>query len=129
MLDERFSAEAFAVCGLNTKQSLQLAKDLASEIQNELHIAITSKLLNIVERLNGMGHNLKLYGPPIPGDISYRDAVEDESGYHCKLRVGVDTVISTGYAHLCTDQPLDDPAIDWLDPNSWPDTESSHDHT
>jgi hypothetical protein len=56
-------------------------------------------------------------------DISYRDDWEDDSGYHCKLRVAVDTVISTGYSHFDTDQPSSDPDIDWLNPNSWPNSD------
>ena len=121
MIDERFSAEVFAAKQLNTKQSLDLAHDLATEIQEELHSIIADHLHKIIVRLNAMGHKLTLYETPVPGDISYHDATQDESGYHCKLRVGVDTVVSTGYSHFDIDQPLKDPNIDWLDPKSWPD--------
>jgi hypothetical protein len=113
------------VKGLNTKQSLELAYELGTEIQDELHAVITDHLLKIVERLNAMGHDLKLFDPPVPGDISYRDDWEDDSGYHCKLRVAVDTVISTGYSHCDTDRPSSDPDIDWLNPNSWPNSDSA----
>jgi hypothetical protein len=40
--------------------------------------------------------------------------------YHCKLRVAVDTIISTGYFHTEADHPSSDPDIDWLDLNRWP---------
>lgn len=125
MIDDNFSAASFAAKGLNTKQSLELAHQLGAEIQDELHAVITDHLLKIVERLNAMGHNLKLYVPPVPGDISYRDDWEDDSGYHCKLRVAVDTIISTGYSHTDTDQTSSDPDIDWLDPNSWPNHDNA----
>jgi hypothetical protein len=125
MIDERFSASSFAAKGLNTKQSCELAYELGTEIQDELQAVITDHLLKIVERLNAMGHNLKLFDPRVPGDISYRDDWEDDSGYHCKLRVAVDTVISTGYSHFDTDQPSSDPDIDWLNPNSWPNSDSA----
>lgn len=105
--------------GLNTKQSLKLAHELATEIQDELHAVISDHLLKIVGRLNAMGHNLKFYDPPVPGDIHYRDDWEDGSGYHCKLRVAVDTVISTAYSHTESDHLSNDPDIDRLDPNSW----------
>jgi hypothetical protein len=124
MIDDRFSAASFAAKGLNTKQSLELAYELGTEIQDELHAVITDHLLKIVGRLNAMGHNLKLFDPPVPGDISYRDDWKDDSGYHCKLRVAVDTVISTGYSHTESDQTSSDPDIDWLNPNSWPNSDN-----
>jgi hypothetical protein len=120
MIDEKFSAEAFAARGLNTKQSLELANDLADEIQIELHTIIAEHLEIIVSRLIEMGHQLKLYEVPRPGDISYHDAADSERGYQCKLRIGVDTVISTGYSHFDTDQPSKDSEIDWINPESWP---------
>jgi hypothetical protein len=125
MIDDKFSAASFAAKGLNTKQSLELAYELGTEIQDELHAVITDHLLKIVGRLNAMGHNLKPYEPPVPGDISYRDDWEDDSGYHCKLRVAVGTVISTGYSHCDVDQPSSDPDIDGLNPNSWPNSYSA----
>jgi hypothetical protein len=125
MIDERFSAASFAAKELNTKQSLELAYELETEIQDELHAVITDHLHKIVARLNAMGHNLKLFDPPAPGDISYRDDWEDDSGYHCKLRVAVDTIISTGYSHTEADQTSSDPDIDWLNPNSWPNSSNA----
>lgn len=127
MIDERFSASEFATRGLNTKQSLELANALANEVLEDLHSTIACRLLEIIEGLNAMGHNLKLYGEASPGDISYHDATEDEFGNHCKLRVAVDTVISTGYSHFDIARPSNDEEIDWLDPNSWPDKEKGSD--
>lgn len=100
MIDERFSAKAFQITGIDSSASKELASLLAEEIQNELHRAIEPAFLAIVEKLNSMGHCLKPYTEPKPGEISYRDDIESTSGYHCKLRVAVDSVVSTGYGHL-----------------------------
>jgi hypothetical protein len=125
MIDDRFSAASFGAKGLNTKQSLELAYELEAEIQDELHAVITDHLHKILGRLNAMGHNLKLFDPLVPGDISFRDDWEDDSGYHCKLRVAVDTIISTGYSHTESDQTSSDPDIDWLNPDSWPNSSNA----
>jgi hypothetical protein len=100
MVDERFSADAFERCGLDTQAAQDLADILADEIQREMHQVVTDHFLAIIERLNRMGHGLKPLQPPAPGEIAFRDEWEDETGYHCKLRVAWDSVISTGYSHL-----------------------------
>ena len=99
MLDERFSAFAFASCGIDSKEARLLADLLAEEIQKEMQDVIARHCKSIIQRLNAMGHNLK---PEVItlGELSYRDDYEDETGYHCKLRVALDLVVSTGYAHL-----------------------------
>jgi len=103
MIDERFSASSFASRGLDTEAARELADLLAEEVQREMHRVIEAHFLEIIGRLNSMGHSLKPEYPATPGDLPYRDEWEDESGYHCRLRVGLDTVVSTGYAHLATD--------------------------
>lgn len=100
MIDEKFSAAKFAECGIDSEEAERLAKLLGDEIQVEMHNAIRVKLNEIIEQLNKMGHKLKPEYPPVPGDISFRDDWVDENGYHCKLRIGFDTVVSTGYSHL-----------------------------
>ncbi|MEW5980558.1 MAG: hypothetical protein AB1898_32645 [Acidobacteriota bacterium] len=100
MIDERFSEAAFSQLGLDTDASRRLADLLRDEIQRELHTAIDARLRELVDRINSMGHRLKLEYAPIPGEISYRHDWKDETGYQCRLRVAVDTVVSTGYAHL-----------------------------
>jgi hypothetical protein len=100
MIDERFSASAFEAHGVDTEEARRLADGLAEEIQQEIYVVIEPKLREIVEKLNAMGHRLKLYEVPEPGDISFRDDAETESGYKCKLRVAFDSIVSTGYAHL-----------------------------
>jgi hypothetical protein len=99
MLDERFSASAFSVCGIDTNQAQALADLLAEEVQKEMQEAIEQQFVGIVKRLNEMGHNLKPETIAV-GQLSYKDDYEDDSGYHCKLRLALDLVVSTGYADL-----------------------------
>ncbi len=100
MIDSRFSAESFTAAGLDTPAAQELADLLAVETLKELQSVVELPLRHIIERLNQMGHNLTLEKPAADGDISYKDDCEEDSGYHCKLRLGVDIVVSTGYAHL-----------------------------
>jgi hypothetical protein len=101
MIDERFSATAFERSGLDSESAKVLCDALEMEIQQLLHSIVSEKLNEIVEQLNTMGHRLRFYEPPRPGDIAYRDDwVDEQDEYHCRLRVACDTVISTGYAHL-----------------------------
>jgi hypothetical protein len=100
MINERFSATKFAECGIDSANAKHLAELLEDEILQEIHEVIQTKFSEIIEYLNNMGHNLKLKDLAAPGDISFRDDWVDNDGYHCKLRVGIDVVVSTGYAHL-----------------------------
>ncbi len=109
MIDERFSSDAFTSRGLDTEAARELAESLADEVRVEMHQALEMHLRKIVERLNAMGHNLKAEASSpgdnsYPGDVAYLDDWEDETGYHCKLRLGIYTVITTGYAHFISDE-------------------------
>lgn len=99
MVDQRFSSSAFASRGLDSEEAQQLADELEEEVQKEMQTVLEVKFGDIVDRLNRMGHNLKPERVAL-GELSYRDDDEDEKGYYCKLRVAVDLVVSTGYAHL-----------------------------
>lgn len=102
MLDERYSRSAFEVAGLDTPEAADLAASLQDDILVELDAAVRDAFLQIVRRLDGMGHHLKPYSPPVPGDLSFRDDSGEEGteSYQCGLRVGLDCVVSTGFAHL-----------------------------
>lgn len=99
MVDERFSAARFAVLGVDTLAARRLAEELSEAISDELHEAVAVVIKGVVARLNAMGHALKVE-QFVPGDVSYRDDFEDKAGYHCRLRLAVDTIVSSGYAHL-----------------------------
>jgi hypothetical protein len=104
VIDERFSSFAFDSLGVDSNEAGALAVLLAEEVRKEMHHVIERHFADVIKRLNSMGHNLK---PEVitPGEIAYRDDSEDERGYHCKLRVALDIIVSTGYAHL---NPIDD---------------------
>ena len=103
MIDQRFSKKEFEHAGKDSPSARQLADRLAEEITSELHGAIQAELQRIVMKLNGMGHNLRLYVEN-PGELAYRDDSGDGDNYQCDLRVAADCVVSTGYAHLLSDQ-------------------------
>jgi hypothetical protein len=100
MVDERFSEERFFSFGVDTNEARRLADELAVEIQAELHAVVSLKISEIIERLNSMGHSL-FPDKIAPGDISYIDLRHDVKGQEqYRLRVGFDSVVSTGYAHM-----------------------------
>ncbi len=111
MIDEKFSLAAFSACGLNTEEANNLAISLAHEVYKEVHTNMREYLSEVVMRLNAMGHNLRVnsdfsgnINDSYPDDISYRDDWKDETGYHCKLRVAINTVVSTGFAHMYSEE-------------------------
>ena len=123
MIDEKFSASAFAKCGYSSKKSRKLANELADEIARQIHEVVLSKFHEITKQLNSIGHNLKLYEPIKIGDISYRDDEETNSSYKCMLRVAFDSTVSTGYAHLSGEEiDSEQEFFDSHDPNNYPDS-------
>lgn len=103
MLDHRFSLAEFDRRGLDTEEAQQLAELLAEEVTKELQTAIEPVFRDIVLRLNEMGHQLKPEQVGL-GEISYRDDYSDQRGYHCKLRLALDLILSAGYAHINFDE-------------------------
>ncbi len=100
MIDEKFSAESFNLAGIDTNESKKLSNLLAEEVAQELHKVVNVKIIEIVEKLNSIGHSLKPEYEPKIGEISFRDDFWKNEEYYCKLRLAVDTVISTGYSDL-----------------------------
>jgi hypothetical protein len=100
MIDDTFSKESFSTAGLDTPEARSLADQLAKEIQAVIHLTVVKEIDLIIKKLNQMGHNLRLYEDPTPGDISYRDDNDNNENYQCYLRIAIDTIISTGYSHL-----------------------------
>lgn len=109
MIDTRFSLKAFGKAeDCQGEKTQHLAELLGDEIQKELDAVIKPALERTVIKLNKMGHNLTLETEPAPGEISYRDVSGSDGENSCKLRVAVDTVVSTGYADLLAPELLDD---------------------
>ena len=102
MLDEKYSRAAFEATGLDTAAAASLAASLQHDILVELDVVIRDRFLQIARRLNELGHRLKPYSPSAPGELSFRDDFGEEGteSYGCGLRVAVDCVVSTGFAHL-----------------------------
>ena len=100
MIDERFASSEFEKERGNRRLLRARADMLADEVAQELNRALLPAIETIVEKLNRLGHNLRLDDIGEPGHIAFRDDTVDESGYDCKLRVAYDSTVSTGYADV-----------------------------
>ena len=118
MIEERFSSERFEALGLDTPEAAELVKGLEKALVLAMDGAVKQAFGKIAEKLNAMGHQLQIYDDA-PGTLTFREDWEDEDGYHCKLRIAFDSVISAGYADLW--KP-DEPELD-LD-EAWDDDSS-----
>ncbi|MFO0550975.1 MAG: hypothetical protein U0271_21470 [Polyangiaceae bacterium] len=93
-MSKKFSASQFEAAWREGHARV-LSDELQDEVQLALHPSILQAVHEVVRALNEMGHSLSEYTPSRAGDLSYRDSSD---GARCKLRVGVDVVISVGYA-------------------------------
>lgn len=93
-MEDKFSYKNFLSKGLGSVNAEALSGELESSINARLHEVIYNEINKIVYELNQTGHNLTHYYEPSPGDISYRD---QEGEKDCKLRLGVDTIVSVGF--------------------------------
>jgi hypothetical protein len=101
-VDERFSADAFSHLDPGSVAMKRLIEDLQAAVAADLQPAVSSAMARIVENLNGMGHQLALYGAE-PTCIDYHDGSDPPPGAHCRLRLAVDIVVSLGYADIAGD--------------------------
>ena len=96
---EKYSKQQCESHGLNTPAARKLADELQEDVTEEIHAAVLAAFLNVVERLNAQGHDLKPYDEIRAGDISFRDeSVEGQ----CYLRLACNVVVSAGYSHTMT---------------------------
>src|SRR5882724_1876740 len=58
---EKYSKEQFESLGLNTAAARKLADELQDDVNEEIHAAVLPAFLDIVERLNALGHHLEMY--------------------------------------------------------------------
>lgn len=100
MIDDRFASAEFEKERGDRSALRERADRLAEEITQELNHALLPALEAVIEKLNSLGHSLRPYDPREPGHIAFRDDLDDESGYDCKLRVAYDFTVSTGYADV-----------------------------
>jgi hypothetical protein len=96
-IDSRFSKHQFLVESDNRPGSSKLSDQLAAEVLGLLHEAVQSRFSEIVEQVNQVGHDLRAYSEPQPGEINFRDDRGSNGEYECDLRLAVDVVISVGF--------------------------------
>jgi len=106
MIDKRFSSQEFDARGLDTSAARKLAGQLRREVEKALHEVVACEFLQIIDRLNTMGHSLRACGRQKVGELAYRDYGPSGRSEACRLRLAVDTVVSAGYAHLLTEDEL-----------------------
>lgn len=96
-IDSRFSKDRFRAEALSAPGTRRLSDELQGEVLAMLQDGLCRAVNDIVERLNAHGHNLRLYYPPEPGDLSFRDDRVEAGTYECDLRLGIDIVVSVGF--------------------------------
>lgn len=96
MIEQRFSAVAFAKAGAGTTEARELSKQLRDAILEELEPALNATMQSVIAQLNSMGHSLAPYGPQTVGDKHYREQSLDEPGGY-RFLVALDAVVSVGY--------------------------------
>jgi len=104
-IDERFHLDQFLRIRGDADALEAVNAELEKEVHKRLHEVVQPAVEEIVARLNGVGHNLTLYYEPVPGDIGYRDDQTVDGRYSCKLRLGVDVVVSIGFADTVDEEP------------------------
>jgi hypothetical protein len=100
----KYTKGKFEAAGRNTREARDLCNQLQDDVMEELHTVVLPKFQEIISKLNEVGHNLTPYSEIIAGDIGYRD--EPTEGF-CYLRLGCDTVVSSGYADTYTAEQIE----------------------
>jgi hypothetical protein len=86
-----YSKQKFELCGVNSDAARKLADDLQNDVNEEIHTAVLTVFLNVIEKLNVLRHNLTPYDEISPGDISFRNEPTEKE---CYLRLASDAIIS-----------------------------------
>ena len=100
MIDDRFSLPSFERVRDNPDALRALADDLQLEITQELQNCMLPKFLELVSKLNQLGHNLREYEDIQIDHVHYRDDVIETGEYDCKLRLAATLVVGAGYADV-----------------------------
>ncbi len=100
---EKYSKSEFESLTAHPAAARRLADQLQDDVLQEVHEAVYTAFLRVVDSLNAKGHDLRLYEEISPGDIAYRDQVEG----HCNLRLACDVAISAGYSDTKTVEEID----------------------
>jgi hypothetical protein len=100
---EKYSKSEFESLTADPAAARRLADQLQDEVLQEVHEAVYTAFLRVIDGLNAKGHDLRLSEEIGLGDIAYRDEVEG----HCNLRLACDVVISAGYSDTKTVEEID----------------------
>jgi hypothetical protein len=101
MINARFSAKSFEDAGYGSVKAYQLSRDLSIAIIDELDTILEHKMLEVIGRLNSMGHQLtaddlspsvKSFYEPLRDDRMYNKEVGDY-----RFLIVLDVNITTGY--------------------------------
>lgn len=101
---DKYSKAEFESVALDAAATRRLADELQDEVVQEIHQAVSTAFLSVIDALNREGHDLTLDGEIPPGEIAYRD--EPMEG-ECKLRLACDVIISAGYSDTKTVEEID----------------------
>ena len=108
MIDQKFSYDAFEKLGLDSEEAKRLCDELQVAVCEEFNDILKRKMDEVAESLNAMGHNLQVFEDEnYDGTIDYGYRDHNDNGidgrqidYVCKLRLGIDLIVSAGFGHL-----------------------------
>ena len=108
MIDKRFSSEEFEKLGRDTDEANALHKELANEIASVINEVTRPAFTALANELRALGHSLDEDDPVYDEEYSswgytFRDVGNDRGIFDHKLRVHLDTQISTGYPNEKTE--------------------------
>jgi hypothetical protein len=108
MIDARFSAKCFEEAGYGSVKAYQLSRKLAAAITEELHVVLEHKMLEIIDKLNSMGHQLiaedlspavKSFFEPLCDDRMYVNKEVDSY----RFLIVLDVNVTVGYPDTVVD--------------------------
>ena len=104
-----YSARSFQAAGHDSDEARELADELEKAVHQILFAQAKVRLDDVVERLNSMGHRLVRKDADWD-EVSYRqDPVDTQSPRSSPgLRLEYSLRVMAGYAHLYTDEELDE---------------------
>ena len=96
MIPERFSKREFDARGRGSDDAKQLAGELAEAMSRELQGALESAVQQLVDRLNEVGHDLKVESIDL-GNVGYGDYSEAGPTRNYNLQFAADLHVGCGY--------------------------------
>jgi len=108
MIDERFSAVAFEKAGYGSKAARCLSEELSNEVEEELDIVLQPAMLQVIAKLNALGHKLIPFEEQLPNHKHFREPLLNGPWPHYKFLVALDVIISVGYPETVDKNPLEE---------------------